>query len=118
MGNAYLDKQKIREQEIFQAGMDIGYQRCLDYMQWVLRNPEYVGKDTFSKKRWLEIFEGLKECDRLFGDAFTQSRDADYYQEKLDANIREIFGDDTMPFYERYPTIKKIRYNKPKKGWV
>ena len=118
MGNAYLDRQKIREQDIFQAGMDIGYQRCLDYMQWVLRNPKYVGRDIFGKPRWLKIFEGLRECDDLFGEAFSTSRDADYYQEKLDANIREIFDEDTQPFAERYPTIKKFKYNKAKKGWV
>lgn len=118
MGNAYLDKQKIKEQIIFDAGMDIGYQRCLDYMQWVLRNPKYIGKDTFGRKRWMTIFEGLRECDRIFGNAYTQAVDADYCQEKLDGNIREIFKEDTQPFAERYPAIKKFGYKKSKKGWV
>lgn len=118
MGNAYLDAKQHREQDIFQAGMDIGYQRCLDYMQWVLRNPKYVGRDIFGKPRWLKIFEGLRECDDLFGEAFTTGRDADYYQEKLDANLREIFAEDFQPFSQRYPLMKKVKYNKPKKGWV
>ena len=118
MSNAYLDKKQCQEQGIFQAGMDIGYQRCLDYMQWVLRNPKYVGRDIFGKSRWLQIFEGLRECDDLFGEAFTTSRDADYYQEKLDANLREIFAEDFQPFPQRYPLMKKVKYNKPKKGWV
>lgn len=118
MGNAYLDKQKIREQAIFDAGMDVGYQRCLDYMQWVLRNKKYVGKNTFGKKRWLVLLDGLKECDGHFYKAYGQGVDADYYQEKLDDNIREVFKEDAQPFAERYPCIKKFRYNKAKKGWV
>ena len=39
-------------------------------------------------------------------------------QEKLDANIREIFGNDALPFAERYHRFKTVSYKKPKKGWV
>ena len=68
MGNAYLDNQRKKEQLIFEAGMDIGYQRCLDYMQIVLRNPKYVGKDIFGRLRWEILYKALKETDDLYGD--------------------------------------------------
>lgn len=70
MGNAYMDKQRQMQQYYFEAGEEVGFQRCLDYMQTLLRNPRFVGKDTFGRKRWEKLYEGLKECDKTFGDAF------------------------------------------------
>lgn len=116
--NNFLKQQAEKNNYYFQMGEQVGFQRCLDYMQALLRNPKYVGKDTFGRKRWELLYEGLEECDKTYGNAFTMSVDADYCQEKLDAEIREIFGDDTLIFKERYPMIKEAKYNKPKKGWV
>lgn len=45
-------------------------------------------------------------------------RQADKKQEELDALLLEIWGDDLSKFYERYPEIKQIRYDKAQKGWV
>lgn len=118
MGNSYLDNQKQMQQYYFETGEAVGFQRCLDYMQWLLRNPKYVGKDIFGRKRWEKLYKGLKECDQVFGEAFTHGVNADYCQEKLDGNIREIFGDDALPFAERYPRFKQVSYKKAKKGWV
>ena len=118
MANAFMNQQREMQQYYFQIGEEVGFQRCLDYMQCLLRNHKYVGKDTFGRKRWEKLYEGLKECDRAFGDAFTQGKEADYCQEKLDANIREIFEEDTLPFAQRYPMFKQVKYNKAKKGWV
>lgn len=116
--NAYLEQRAARDQYYFESGEAVGFQRCLDYMQNLLRNPKYVGRDIFGRKRWELLYEGLKECDKKFGNAFTHEVDADVCQEKLDSGIREIFGDDTLPFCERYPLFKKPDYNKPMKGWV
>lgn len=118
MANAYMKNQQQMQQYYFETGEAVGFQRCLDYMQVLLRNPEYMGKDVFGRKRWERLYKGLMQCDKTFGDAFTQGVNADYCQEKLDANIREIFGEDTLPFEQRYPRFKKVGYNKPKKGWV
>lgn len=38
--------------------------------------------------------------------------------EELDKLLGEVWGQDLCPFYERYPKLKKQKYNKPKKGWV
>lgn len=116
--NSYLKKQMDRNNFYFQTGEQVGFQRCLDYMQVLLRNPKYVGRDTFGRKRWELLYKGLEECDKTYGAAFTMSVDADVCQEGLDSHIREIFHDDTLPFKERYPMIKEIKYDKPKKGWV
>lgn len=118
MANAYMENQKKMQQYYFEQGEAVGFQRCLDYMQALLRNPKYVGKDIFGRKRWELLYEGLKECDQTFGDAYTMGVEADYCQEKLDAHIREIFEEDTLPFAERYPMFKKIKYDKARKGWV
>ena len=116
--NAYVKQRQEKEQYIFDQGAAIGFQRCLDYMQVILRDPEYVGKDTFGRKRWELLYKGLQDCDKTYGDAFTMGVNADYCQEKLDAVIRDIFGDDALSFAERYPMVKAQTYNKPKRGWV
>lgn len=116
--NDYLAKKEAERQYYFENGEAVGFQRCLDYMQHLLRNPKYVGRDVFGRKRWEKLYEGLRECDQTFHKAFTHDAEADYYQEKLDAGIREIFEEDTLPFLERYPMFKQTDYNKPKKGWV
>ena len=118
MSNAYLKQRQEKEQYIFDQGAAIGFQRCLDYMQVILRDPEYVGKDIFGRNRWELLYKGLQDCDKTYGDAFTMGVNADYCQEKLDAVIRDIFGDDALSFAERYPMVKAQTYNKPKRGWV
>lgn len=118
MGDNYMKQRQKRDQYFFSAGEEVGFQKCLDYMQCLLRNPKYVGRDVFGRKRWELLYKGLEECDKIYGNAFTTEVDADVCQEKLDATIREIFGDDTLPFKERHPLIKEQRYDKPKKGWV
>ena len=80
MGNAYMEQQKQMQQYYFDQGAAIGFQRCLDYMQVLLRNPEYVGRDTFGRKRWELLYKGLMDCDKTFGAAFTMGVEADYYQ--------------------------------------
>jgi hypothetical protein len=118
MGNAYMERQKQMQQYYFDQGAAVGFQRCLDYMQALLHNPEYVGRDVFGRKRWEILYKGLKVCDETFGDAFTMGVNADYCQEKLDTVIRDIFGADALTFAERYPMVKAQRYDKAKKGWV
>lgn len=118
---AKMDYQ-ARLQAAFQSGVEIGEQiatqKMWDFLQVVLRNPKYVGKDTFGSKRLELIYKGLKETKDEYHIAFTSDKEADYYQEKLDGHLREIWKDKTLRFYDRYPDIKKIRYDKAKKGWL
>lgn len=116
-GNAYLKKQQAERQVCLDIGEEMGMQKMWDYLQIVLRNPEIMKKDIFGKERINIIFEGLKEVADEFHVAFTDDKEADYYQEKLDAALREIHGDELKTFYERYPYIKKFDYDKARKSW-
>lgn len=58
------------------------------------------------------------ELADYYHTAFTFDVEADYRQEELDAHLREIWGDDLKPFYDRYPKLKKLQYGKSRKGWT
>ena len=116
--NDYLAKQNAMYQGFLDAGEQLGMQKMWDYIQIVLRDPKVMGKDTFGPQRLEKIFEAMKTVANEYHTAFTADKEADYYQEKLDSELREIWGDKTLSFYDRYPDIKKIKYDKAKKGWV
>lgn len=118
MGNAYLDRQQKDRQKFFDAGEEIGVQKAWDYIQIALRDPEVMGRDIMGRKRIEKVFKKMSELADFYHTAFTDDKEADYCQEKLDAQLREVWGDDLKTFYERYPTLKKLGYNKPRKNWV
>ena len=118
MGNAYLDKKAAREQALLDAGMSCGKQQMVDYITLVLRDPDYIGKDVFGRERIEKVLAGLEYYDRLYKDAYTVKKEADVWQERLDKKLREVYGDDLVPFAQRQPDILMPNYNKKKKGWV
>lgn len=118
--NAYLQQKAAREQLVFDTGIRIGRQQMCDYITLALRNPEIMGKDTFGGKRVISV---LKEVNRLvnqFQPAFDQCDEADYWQEKLDAMLREAYGNELdegfFSFHDRYEVVKRFDYKKGK--WV
>lgn len=115
--NAYLREREARDQKFLDIGEQIGMQKMWDYIQVVLHNPKVMAKDTFGAARLKKIYEELSRTAARYSIAFTNEKEADYYQEELDALIRDIWKDEAFPFYERYPELKKIKYNKPQKGW-
>lgn len=115
--NAYMKKKQAERQAAFDLGEEMGMQKMWDYVQCCLRDPEIMGKDIFGKERINRIFKGLQQRADMYHVAFTDDKEADYYQEKLDAELREIHGEELNVFYERYPFIKKIGYDKARKGW-
>ena len=116
--NAYLQRRQNEHQAYLDVGEQFGMQKMWDYIQIVLHDPAVMGKDTFGEKRLCKIFDAMKVVSSEYHTAFTPDKEADYYQEKLDAQLREIYGDKMLPFYERYPELKRITYDKPKKGWT
>ena len=115
--NAYLRERERRDQHFLDIGEKIGMQKMWDYMQVVLHNPKAMNRDTFGPKRLKIIYEELSKVANRYSIAFTNEKEADYYQEELDALNGDIWKDEAFPFYERYPELKKIKYNKPQKGW-
>ncbi len=117
MANEYLKKLDRVRQECFVAGCEITAQQMVDMMCLVLHDPEIMGKDVFGAKRLRKIHQAMYELESKYHDAWIHNQESDYYQEKLDANLREIFGDSFEPFKKRYPLMKEWNYNKPyKKG--
>lgn len=115
--NAYMQRQQEMKQFFLDLGEQITTQKMWDYIQIVLRDPKVMGKDTFGPKRLAKIYEAMKKAKDEYHTAFTADKEADYYQEKLDSQLREIWGDKHLSFYERYPDLKRIKYDKARKGW-
>lgn len=113
--NDFLARQQEKQQMCFEAGCKITAQQFFDFLCLVLNDPKVMGKDVFGAKRLEKIHEALKEVDKYYSEAFVNSQESDYYQEKLDAALRGIFGE-IDPFNKRYPYLKGWNYNKPMKG--
>jgi hypothetical protein len=115
--NAYLAKQEQIRKRFLQAGMDTAWQEFWDLLCIVLHDPEVMGKDTFGKERLMKIRAAIAVLEDKFCPAMTTHPEADYYQEKMDALLRDIFGDDLAPFKDRYPYVQQFDYSKGKKEW-
>ena len=110
--NPYLAKQEEMRKKCFEVACDTTTQQFFDYMCIVLNDPEIMGKDVFGAKRLQKVYEAMKELDKTFSEAWCGGQESDYYQEKLDAGLRRIFGE-IVPFRERYPYLREWDYNKP-----
>lgn len=117
MGNAYLQKKHEEAQYYLNLGEAIATQKMWDIFQIVLHDPAVMGKDTFGKARLARIYKEMKVMVDEYHTAFTNDKEADYYQELLDRQLRDIWGDELRTFYDRYPYIKKIQYDKPRRDW-
>ena len=113
-GLSFLEKQRQKQELCFKAGCDLTAQQFFDFLCIVLNDPKVMGKDVLGRKRLHKVMEALKEVDRYYSEAFVNGVDSDYYQEKLDGELRRIFGE-TDPFAKRYPFLKQWNYNKPYK---
>ena len=114
----YFKKRNDINQSFLDAGEQLGTQKMWDYICLALRDPAVMGKDTFGAKRLEKVYNAMKELASEYHTAFTDDKEADYYQELLDRQLKDLWGDKFSPFYERYPQLKKIKYDKAKKGWL
>jgi len=112
--NPFLAKQEAIRQKCFEVACDTTSQQFFDYMCVVLNDPEIMGKDVFGAKRLRKVHEAMKKLDKEFSEAWCGGQESDYYQEKLDERLRQIFGE-IEPFMKRYPYLKEWDYNKPSK---
>lgn len=114
----YIQKLHGTQQALIDAGIQCGKQQIVDYLTLVLRDPDYVDKDIHGRGRIDKIIAGIYNYDRMFEKAYSTDKEADYYQDKLDDRLREVYGNELVPFVERQPDVLQPRYNKKKKGWV
>jgi hypothetical protein len=113
--NKFLEQIDKVKQECFVAGCDITAQQMFDMMCLALHDPEVMGKGrTIGASKLKKIHKAMYEYEKLYHDAWMFTAESDYLQEKLDANLREIFGI-VQPFQTRYPLCRMWNYNKPQK---
>ena len=115
--NGYLEKKLAVQQALIDAGVQCGKQQIVDYLTIAMRDPDVVLDDAWGRERIDRLFAKLEALDKEFADAYTSSKEADYLQEKLDRLLREVYGDDLVPFEKRQPDIKQVGYDKSRKGW-
>ena len=116
--NPFLAKQEAIRQKCFEVACDTTSQQFFDYMCIVLNDPEIMGKDIFGRERIEKVFLGLHEYEMMFDKAYTKHKEADVAQKHLDDMLREVYGDDLVPFAERQPDVLQMDYSKARKGWV
>lgn len=113
--NKFLQQIDKAKQECFVAGCDITAQQMFDMLCLVLNNPDVMGKYRVIKAEQLKVIhDALFELESIYHDAWMFTPESDYLQEKLDANLREIFGE-IEPFHKRYPLCRQWNYMKPYK---
>ena len=117
MANKFLEQIDKAKQDCFVAGCEITAQQMFDILCLVLHNPDVMGKGhTIGASKLKRIHDAMFELESKYHDAWLFAQESDYLQEKLDANLREIFGI-IEPFQKRYPLCKQWNYMKPyKKG--
>lgn len=113
----FQERQKERDRKFFDAGMMFGCQLANDFHQMTLHDRSVMGSRTLGKDALLKVAQNVSLLDDHFCNAFSDSVDADYLQEEMDGVLREIFGDELIPFAERYPIVKQYGYLKARKGW-
>ncbi len=108
--NDFLAKQRFVQQAFFDAGIQSGRQQIMDMMSLVLHDKYGFGKD-----RLVVVVQGIGEYIDKFQTAWEKSDEADYYQNKLDAALAEIYGESLHDsFYERYKYAPEYNYQKGK----
>ena len=117
MKKNYVAKQVEVKQALLDIGVTCGKQQIIDYLTIALRDPEIMGKDIFGRKRIEKIIVKIMMLDKQFSKAYTLDKEADYLQEKLDGLLRDLYGDEIIPFSERQPYVKQLGYKKGRKDW-
>ena len=113
--NGFLERQRIERKAYFDAGLQMGRQQILDCVSIVLNDPEIMGKDTFGKDRLIRVVNGVGEYIDVFQKAWERDDETDYYRDKLDWRLAQIYGEgmhDT--FGTRYEFCKEFDYTKGK----
>ena len=115
MGNSYAERVQRAKQAYLDIGLNSGGQITVDMLCVALRDPETMGGDVWGRERIERLVYRMEELKQIFGPAFQPDPEQDYMQAQLDGALREIFGDDLVPFAERHPYIRGIDYTKKRR---
>ena len=109
----YLQKQAAEKQAAFDAGLSIGRQQTVDFLQIALRTKHGMGE-----KRIWDLLQTIKGLYDEFWPAFdVKHPECDYYRERMDRALSEGCGKEhpLIPFHERYEYLKQVRYGGKKR---
>lgn len=104
-----IKRQQAEIQAYIDAAQDTMCQMMADCI--CLAANEQLG---LGKQRLTSLLLRCREILNLYWTACGNAAESDYYREKLDRALGQIFGDDLQPFEERYPSLKQIRTGKKK----
>lgn len=100
--NDYARRMMEKQDRLAHIHVMWGVQFALDVMTIVLADAEVMGKDTIGPKRRTAI---NAEISRIMEDhilALTQNQESDYMRDDVDRRLKQIMGNDFMPWKERY----------------
>lgn len=109
--NGYAQRVALARETYLKIGQDFGAQKAADLIAIALNDPEVMGK-ALGEKKIRKILERMLELEKTFNAAFYANPEQDYWQEVLDRRLGEIFGTETVPFRERYPWLKEVKYGR------
>ena len=100
----YIERRDNRVNVYRKAEQDTTIQFMTDMLILTLNDSEVMGKDVFRLVRVIKAWG--EKWDKYHG-ALENGVDHDYYQVKLDQALKEILGDDLIPFAERYDWLSE-----------
>lgn len=107
--NAYLERQKAAKKDFMNSVELIVKQYCIDTLTITLHEEYGWGYDRLMKlmEQWTENRKKYQEA--INPDVYVES---DVAQEHIDRIMVQIIRgkQELVPFAERYPTLKKIKY--------
>ena len=107
--NAYLEKKESEKKAFMNSVELIVKQYCIDTLLITLHEKEGWGYD-----RLMRLMDDWQKTRLKYMDAINPDvkNEADYQQEKIDRLMVQIIRgkQELVPFAERYPTLKKIKY--------
>lgn len=108
--SGFMKKQRLIENEFMSIGARVNRQMMADCMCILLHDQKAMGGRAWGVNKIRQFLLDLMDVVNEYFDATTGGVEADYLQEKMDRELRAIFGDGLEPFENRYPDIKKITY--------
>lgn len=110
--NAYLAARDADRQKFFTAGCETAAQQMFDMLTLALSDPDVVGDKVLSEDEIWAVHQSMYDREAFFHPAWTNTQESDWYQEKLDKEIKDVCPKRFAPFRERYPYTKDWDYNK------
>ena len=111
MGKNFAYQMQYKINEAQEIAFRTGYQCACDL--WSIAIAQVLGVGS---GRMLKLSEAFDQLYKEYGKAWMSSDpEADWMQEQIDAELKRLYPDNFVTFYERNPFVRKTRYGKGKK---